>query len=83
MADSPDSQVIGGTGVAPNLSGLFHQATDVAVDGDTETFATAIERFAGVVDGIHANGFGDIYALIGVGTFKKYAAISPTPTRAT
>ena len=75
MADSLDAQVIGGSGAAPNLSGLFHQATDVAVDGDTETFASAIERFAGVVDGIHANGFGDIFALIGVSTFAKYAAV--------
>ena len=75
MADSLDAQVIGGSGAAPNLSGLFHQATDVAVDADTETFASAIERYAGVVDGKHANGFGDIYALIGVNTFAKYAAI--------
>ena len=59
MADSLDAQVIGGSGAAPNLSGLFHQATDVAVDADTETFASAIERYAGVpVDGKHANGFG-------------------------
>ena len=75
MADSLDGQVIGGSGTAPNLSGLFHQADDVAVDGTTETFGTAIERFAGVVDGKHANGFGDIRALIGVNTFAKYAAI--------
>ena len=41
MADSLDGQVIGGSGTAPNLSGLFHQADDVAVDGTTETFGTA------------------------------------------
>ena len=75
MADSLDGQVIGGSGAGANLDGLFNQATDVAVDGTTETFGTAIERFAGVVDGKHANGFGDISALIGVATFKKYAAI--------
>ena len=75
MADSLDSQVIGGDGSAPNLSGLFNQSTNVAVDGTKETFGTAIERFAGVVDGKHANGFGDIRALIGVATFKLYAAL--------
>ena len=32
-------------------------------------------RFAGVVDGKHANGFGDVRALIGVDTFAKYASI--------
>ena len=75
MADSLDAQVIGGSGAGANLDGLINQATNVAVDGDTETFASAIERFAGVVDGKHANGFGDIRALIGVATFAKYAAI--------
>ena len=76
MADSSlDSQVIGGDGSSPNLSGLFNQSTNVAVDGTKETFGTAIERFAGVVDGKHANGFGDIRALIGVATFALYAAL--------
>ena len=75
MADSLDGQVINGSGAGANLSGLFHQATDVAVAGATETFSTAIVRFAGVVDGKHAHGFGDVRALIGVDTFAKYAAI--------
>ena len=75
MADSLDSQVIGGSGAAPNLSGLFHQATDVGAAAAKETFGTAIGRYAGIVDGKHANGFSDIRALIGVDTFKLYAAI--------
>ena len=75
MADSLDGQVINGSGAGANLSGLFHQATDQAIAGATETFSTAIERYAGVVDGKHANGFGDVRALIGVDTFAKYAAI--------
>ena len=75
MADNLDSQVIGGSGAGANLSGLFHQATDVAIAGTKETFGTAIERFAGVVDGKHANGFSDVRALIGVNTFALYAAL--------
>ena len=75
MANSLDAQVINGDGSSPNLSGLFNQSTNVAVDGTKETFGTAIERLAGVVDGTHANGFGDIRALIGVATFALYAAI--------
>ena len=75
MADSLDAQVIGGSGAGANLSGLIHQATTVAVAGAVETFSTAIVRFAGAVDGKHANGFGDIRALIGVATFAKYAAL--------
>ena len=75
MADSLDGQVINGSGGGANLAGLFSVATDVAVAGATETFSTAIVRFAGVVDGKHAHGFGDVRALIGVATFAKYAAI--------
>ena len=75
MADNLDSQVIGGSGAGANLSGLFHQADDVAIAGAKETFGTAIERFAGVVDGKHANGFSDVRALIGVNTFALYAAL--------
>ena len=75
LAQSLDSQVIGGSGNAPNLDGLFSQATSVSVAGSTETFASAIIRLAGLVDGINANGFEDIKALIGVQTFAKYNAI--------
>ena len=75
MADSLDAQVIDGNGAGANLSGLFTVATDVAAAAAVETFATAIARFAGLVDGKHANGWGDIRALVGVATFAKYAAI--------
>ena len=75
MADSLDAQVIGGDGSGANLDGLFNQATAVGVASDTETFTSAIVRLAGLVDGKHANGFGDIRALIGVQTFAKFAAI--------
>ena len=75
MADNLDSQVIGGSGAGANLDGLFNQADNVAIAGATETFGTAIERFAGVVDGKHANGFSDVRALIGVNTFALYAAL--------
>ena len=75
MADSLDDQVIDGDGAGANLSGLFNVASNVAAATDTETFSSAIVRFAGLVDGKHANGWGDIRALIGVATFAKYAAI--------
>ena len=72
MADNLDAQVIGGDGTAPNLSGLFHQATDVAAAGAVETFGTGVSRFGALVDGKHANGWGDVRALIGTETFAKY-----------
>ena len=75
MADNLDDQVIGGSGASPNLDGLSNQATDVAAAGAVETFATGVARFAALVDGKHANGWGDIRALIGTATFAKYAAL--------
>ena len=75
MADNLDDQVIGGDGSGANLSGLFHQADDVNAAGAVETFATGVARFAGLVDGKHASGWGDIRALIGTATFSKYAAL--------
>lgn len=75
MANQLDEQVIAGDGAAPNLSGLFHQATDVAAAGAAETFATGVSRFAALVDGLHSNGWNNIRALIGTATFAKYAAL--------
>ena len=73
MADNLDAQVISGSGAAPNLSGLFHQADDVAIAGAAESFNSGISRFAGLVDGKYAHGWGDIRALIGTKTFELYA----------
>ena len=58
MADSLDDQVIGGSGASPNLSGLFNQADDVSAATSVETFASGVARFAALVDGRHANGWG-------------------------
>ena len=74
MADSLDKEVIDGDGSAPNLSGLFNQATDVTADTEIETFAKAVARYAALVEGTHANGWGDLRALIGPPTFARLAS---------
>ena len=75
MANNLDAQVISGTGAGANLSGLFKQATDVAIAGAKEDFQTGVARFAALVDGVHANGWRDIRALIGTATFALYAGL--------
>lgn len=75
IADSVDKQVINGDGTAPNLTGLFGVATDVSAAGSVETFATGVARIAALVDGTHANGWGDIRLLIGSDTFELYASL--------
>lgn len=75
LADALDDQVLTGNGQSPNLSGLFHQATDVTAATNAETFATGVSRIAALVDGKHANGWGDIRLLLGVDTFQTYAGL--------
>ena len=75
VTDNVDDQLIDGNGVAPNLSGLFHQATDVAAASAVETFATGVARFAALIDGKHANGWGDLRIAIGPSTFALYAGL--------
>ena len=75
MSNQLDDQVIDGDGNAPNLSGLFHQAADVAAAGNVETFATGVARFAGLIDGLHANGWGNVRALIGTASFALYSSL--------
>jgi hypothetical protein len=62
-------------GTGGTLNGLLNQAADVAIAGAVEAFNTAISRFAALVDGQYAYGFGDLRAVIGSATFAKYASI--------
>ena len=70
-----DAQVIAGNGTAPNLTGLFKLAADVAIAGAKETFATGVERFAGIVDGQYANSLSDLRAIIGSDTYGLYSSL--------
>ena len=70
-----DEQVIAGTGVAPNLTGLFKLAADVAIAGAKETFATGVARFSALVDGQYATSLSDLRAIIGSSTFALYSAL--------
>ena len=62
-------------GVAAGLNGLFTQASNVAVAGAVETFATGIGRFAEIVDGEHAYSLADLRCVVGPSTFAKYAGL--------
>ena len=70
-----DEQVIAGNGTAPNLTGLFKLAADVAIAGAKETFATGVARFAALVDGQFSNSLSDLRAIIGSSTFALYSGL--------
>lgn len=77
LGDQIDEQVF--NGAAANFTtdgairGLLAQAATVTVAGATETFASGVSRFADLVDGEFAYGWGDLRAVVGSKTFSKYA----------
>ena len=70
-----DEQVIAGNGTAPNLTGLFKLAADVAIAGAKETFGTGVSRFASIVDGQFATSLKNLRAIIGSDTFGLYSSL--------
>ena len=72
IADRTDIEILSGSGTSPHLTGLFSTATDVAVDGTLETFESGVKRFGGLVDGLHAQAWSDVRAIIGSDTFTAY-----------
>ena len=70
-----DEGIFNGDNANGELHGLFMQAADVAIAGATETFPTGVSRFAALVDGQYAYGWGDIRAVVGSDTFAAYAAL--------
>ena len=70
-----DEQVIAGNGTAPNLTGLFKAAADVAIAGAKETFGTGVSRFASIVDGQFATSLKNLRAIIGSDTFGLYSSL--------
>ena len=70
-----DDQVFNGDGSAPQLNGLFQQATNETADTTLETFELGVKRFAALVDGQYADGFADLRAVIGTSTFALYASL--------
>ena len=75
LSSKLDQAILTADGVAPNLSSLLHQATDVGVASAVETFSTGVSRFAALVDGLHAVDWGSIRSIIGVDTFSLYSGL--------
>ena len=75
IAEAVDSQVIAGNNSGANLNGLFQQATNVTADTAVETFQKGVARYAALVDGKYASGWGDMRAIIGSKTFALYASL--------
>ena len=75
VSNTVDEQTIAGNGTAPNLTGLFELATDVAAATVLETFASGVARFAKLVDGKFANALTDLHAIIGSDSFGVYSGL--------
>ena len=73
LSNELDSEVFNGS--AAGLNGLFTQATDVAVAGAVETYATGVGRFAELVDGEHAYSLADVRCVVGPSTYAKFMGL--------
>ena len=71
LNDVLDSQIVTGNGTAPNLSGLFNQATDVAVASTLVTWAAWNGKLVGLVDGTYASSLKDVIGVFGTDTYEK------------
>ena len=71
LSDSLDTQMINGSGVAPNLAGFFNRLTDPAAPGAAvATFDDFVGAFADGVDGLWGNTVSEVAIVAGVDTYK-------------
>ena len=70
-----DEELVNGDNTSGSLNGLFQQATDVAADGTTDTFALGLAAFSALVDGHYAYGMEDLTGVVGSKTFAAYMAL--------
>lgn len=75
-----DDQLINGSGVAPNLSGLLKALGDATTDKTLLTYSHGIEKLAGLVDGLFAMNLSQIYQLVGVETYRAMATATAAVT---
>ena len=71
MANTLDEQILNGNGTSPNLSGFFHQLTDVAAAAQVVTFDSALSLYADAIDGLLARGVNDVATLVSTDAIKK------------
>ena len=74
LSDALDTQMINGSGVAPNLAGFFNRLTNPAAPGAAvATFDDFVAAFADGIDGLWANTIADVAIVAGVDTYKLSA----------
>ena len=74
MADQMDQQVLNGDGTAPNVSGFLDELAPATDPTATSTYATYVEEFASLVDGINAFDLPDLRGIVGGETFAHMMA---------
>ena len=74
LSDALDSQVVNGSGTAPNLTGMFSRLTSpTAAPTAVADFDTFVGAFAGGIDGLWSNTVQDVAIVCGVATYRLSA----------
>ena len=70
MADSMDSQIVNGDGVAPNVNGFMTELAAPVADAAAAGWNDIVTKFSAMVDGLNAFNLSDIRTVIGGDTFQ-------------
>lgn len=75
MSDQLDNQILNGDGTGANLDGLFNELTDPTAPGAGDhTFQAWLTRIVGYVDGLYAVDSTGLRLLVGMETYRTFAA---------
>ena len=85
MSDEMDDQIITGDGSTTdgitNVTGFLSELAAPSDPGATETFASYLEKFTAIVDGLNAYNLSDLRSVMGADTFKHaYSVYRNTST---
>ena len=80
MEDLMSIQVTNGNGTAPNVEGIRNaiSATPTTNPANADTFSELVERFMGEVDGLYANGPGDMRLVMRNDIFQFMSSVFAT-----
>ena len=79
LSNHIDQQIVSGSGVAPNPSGLLTTVAKVGSDPtDVTDFAAFHKAFIDAVEGVHSESLADLQAAFGLGTWRLLEGLTTT-----
>ena len=80
MSDQMDNQVVNGDGTAPNVSGFIEELPDPVAAAATSTWATLLQNYNALVDGLNAYTLQDVRSVLGSDSYQVAEGVFRTAT---